>query len=247
MAVLSNPQNPYGVESQSWHPKARSHARSTLPMAPTSIPDSISGFNQPSGTTPLKWLIPFHTIVTSSVGSGHTLLRLFLSAPAGVQPHQESEWFDLKPATVVRYIKKLTTHMVTVLLFGHNGNNDRYRLTKQQKSAAVVVHRNPRAAHERIGDTIPYTTNQTLFPPDLLALFRRKNETFWHDVQVYRDSSAPHSSSSFFSSSFFSSSSTSFWDERRGGERRATRRVTDAMRHKIARAYGYATHTRTIK
>ena len=33
-------------------------------------------------------------------------------------------------------------------------------------------------------------------------------------------------------------------DERRGGERRATRRATDAMRHKTARAYmyGYATH-----
>ena len=31
-------------------------------------------------------------------------------------------------------------------------------------------------------------------------------------------------------------------DERRGRERRATRRATDAMRHKTARAYGYATH-----
>ena len=28
----------------------------------------------------------------------------------------------------------------------------------------------------------------------------------------------------------------------RGGERGATRRATDAMGHKIARAYGYATH-----
>ena len=31
-------------------------------------------------------------------------------------------------------------------------------------------------------------------------------------------------------------------DERRGGERRAMRRATDAMRHRTARAYGYATH-----
>ena len=32
----------------------------------------------------------------------------------------------------------------------------------------------------------------------------------------------------------------------RGGERRATRRATDAMRHKTARAYmyGYATHSK---
>ena len=34
-------------------------------------------------------------------------------------------------------------------------------------------------------------------------------------------------------------------DERRGGERESdTRRATDAMGHKIARAYGYATHTK---
>ena len=32
-------------------------------------------------------------------------------------------------------------------------------------------------------------------------------------------------------------------DERRGGERRVARRATDAMGHKAASAYGYATHT----
>ena len=96
--------------------------------------------------------------------------RLFLSAPAGTTPHQKSEWFDMKPGAVVRHIKKLATHMVTVLLFGHNGINDRYRLTKQQRNPTVVVHRNPRAAHERIGDTIPYATNQTLVHVDRRTL-----------------------------------------------------------------------------
>jgi hypothetical protein len=33
-------------------------------------------------------------------------------------------------------------------------------------------------------------------------------------------------------------------ETRRGAERRATRRATDAMGHKIARAYGFATHTK---
>jgi hypothetical protein len=32
--------------------------------------------------------------------------------------------------------------------------------------------------------------------------------------------------------------------ERRGREQRAMRRATDAMGHKIASAYGYATHTK---
>jgi len=110
--------------------------------------------------------------------------RLYLSAPAGVQPHQVSEWFDLKPATVVHYIKKLTTHTVTVLLFGHNGINDRYRLTKQQKSAAVVVHRNPHAAHERIGDTIPYATNQTLVHVDRRTLHYASAKAKSHIINV---------------------------------------------------------------